>query len=52
MSESLSQHGQKGTEVAKALFLSPPSVSRLVESGENILYNQKHVAVKTADVEL
>ena len=30
-------HGYKGTEVAKALSLSPPSVSRLVENGENIL---------------
>ena len=45
-------HGYKGTEVAKALSLSPPSVSRLVENGENILDNQKHVAVKIADMEL
>ena len=52
MSESLSQHGQKGTEVAKALSLSPPSISRLVENGENILDNQKHVAVKMVDMEL
>jgi len=30
-------HGYKGTEVAEALSLSPSSVSRIVESGENIL---------------
>jgi len=30
-------HGYKGIEVAKALSLSPPSVSRIVENGENIL---------------
>lgn len=30
-------HGYKGTEVAKALSLSPSSVSRIVECGENIL---------------
>jgi len=45
-------HGYKGTEVVKALPLNPPSVSRLVENGENILDNQKHVAVKMADMEL
>jgi chromosomal replication initiation ATPase DnaA len=45
-------HGYKGTEVAKALSLSPPSVSRLVENGGKILDNQKHVAVKIADMEL
>jgi plasmid maintenance system antidote protein VapI len=45
-------HGDKGTEVAKALSLSPPSVSRLVENGENILDNQKEVAVKIANMEL
>jgi hypothetical protein len=45
-------NGYKGTEVAKALSLSPPSVSRLVENGEMILDNQKHVAVKIADMEL
>ena len=45
-------HGYKGTEVAKALSLSPPSVSRLVENGENILDNQKCVAVKIAVMEL
>ena len=45
-------HGYKGTEVAKALSLSPPSVSRLVENGEKILANQKHVAVKISDMEL
>jgi hypothetical protein len=45
-------HGYKGTEVAKALSLSPPSVSRLVENGENILDNQKHISVKMTDMEL
>lgn len=30
-------HGYKGTEVAKALSMSPPSVSRLVKNGEDIL---------------
>ena len=45
-------HGYKGTEVAKALSLSPPSVSRLVENGEKILDNQKHIAVKIIDMEL
>ena len=45
-------HGYKGTEVAKALSLSPPSVTRLVENGEKILDNQKHVSVKIADMEL
>ena len=45
-------HGYKGTEVAKTLSLSPLSVSRLVENGENILDNQKHVAVTMADMEL
>ena len=45
-------HGYKGTEVAKALSLSPPSVSRLVENGENILDNHKDVAVKMAAMEL
>ena len=45
-------HGYKGTEVAKALSLSPPSVSRLVVNGEKILDNQKHVAVKMTDMKL
>ena len=45
-------HGYKGTEGAKALSLSPSSVSILAENGENILGNQKHVAVKVEDVEL
>jgi len=39
-------HGYKGTEVAKVLLMSPPSVSRLVENGEIILDNQKDVAVR------
>ena len=45
-------HGYKGTAVAKALSLSPPSVSRIVENGENILDNQKDIAVKIADMEI
>ena len=45
-------HGYKGTEVAKALSLSPPSVSRIVECGENILDNQKDVGVKIACMEI
>ena len=45
-------NGYKGAEVAKALSLSPPSVSRLVENGEKILDNQKHVSVKMTDMEL
>ncbi|MDI6687999.1 MAG: transposase [Desulfobacterales bacterium] len=45
-------HGYKGIEVAEALSLSPSSVSRIVESGENILDNKKDVAVKIADMEI
>ncbi len=45
-------HGYKGTEVAKVLSLSPPSVSRLVENGDNILENQKHIAAKITNMEL
>ena len=45
-------HGYQGTEVAKVLSMSPPSVSRLVENGEIILDNQKDVAVKIANMEL
>ena len=45
-------HGYKGIEVAEALPLSPSSVSRIVESGENILDNKKDVAVKIADMEI
>jgi hypothetical protein len=45
-------HGYKGIEVAKALSLSPSSVSRIVESGKNILDNKKDVAVKIADMEI
>ncbi len=45
-------HGYKGIEVAEALSLSPSSVSRIVESGKNILDNKKDVAVKIADMEL
>ncbi len=47
-------HGYKGTEVAKVakvLSLSPPSVSRIVENADNILDNQKHIAVKIAHME-
>ncbi len=45
-------YGYKGIEVAEALSLSPSSVSRIVESGENILDNKKDVAVKIADMEI
>ena len=45
-------HGYKGIEVAQALCLSPASVSRIVENGENILDKQKDIAVKVADMEL
>lgn len=45
-------HGYKGIEVAEALSLSPSSVSRIVESGENILDNKKDVVVKIADMEI
>ena len=45
-------HGYKGTEVAKVLSLSPPSVSRLVENADNILDNQKHIAVKIRNMAL
>ena len=45
-------HGYKGIEVAEALSLSPSSVSRIVESGKNILDNKKDVAVKIADMEI
>jgi len=45
-------HSYKGIEVAEALSLSPSSVSRIVESGKNILDNKKGVAVKIADMEL
>ena len=44
--------GYKGTEVAKTLLLSPPSVSRIVENGENILDKRKDVAVEVGDLEL
>ena len=43
-------HGYKGVEVADALSLSPSTVSRIVERGENILDNQKDVAVRMADI--
>ncbi len=45
-------HGYKGTEVAKVLSMSPPSVSRLVENGEIILDDQKDVAVKITNMEI
>jgi len=45
-------YGYKGIEVAQALSLSPSSVSRIVESGENILDNKKDVAVKITDMEI
>jgi hypothetical protein len=45
-------HGYKGTEVAKAFSISLPSVSRIVENGENILDNQKNVALKITKMEL
>jgi putative transposase len=45
-------HGYKGTEVSQALSFSLPSVSRIVENGENILDNRKEVAVKIANMEL
>jgi len=45
-------YGYKGIEVAEALSLSPSSVSRIVESGKNILDNKKDVAVKIADMEI
>ena len=41
-----------GGEVSEALSLSPPSVSRLVENGANILGNQKDLAVKIAEMEI
>ena len=50
--DAVRNHGYYGTEVAKALSLSPPSVTRLVENGEIILDNQKDVAVKIEDMEL
>ena len=45
-------HGYKGIEVAEALSLSPSSVSRIVERGENILDNKKNIAVKITDMEI
>jgi len=38
--------------LAEALSLSPSSVSRIVESGENILDNKKDLAVKITDMEI
>ena len=37
---------------SRAVAMRPPSVSRLVENGEKILDNQKHVAVKMTDMAL
>ena len=45
-------HGYKGIEVAEVLSLSPSSVSRIVEKGENILANKKDIAAKIAEMAL
>ena len=45
-------HGYKGVGVPEALSMSPSSVSRIVETGENIFVNKKDVAVKIADMEI
>ena len=42
----------RGVEVAEALSVSPSTVSRIVECGENILDSKKNIAVKIADMEL
>ena len=45
-------HGYKGVEVAEALSVSPSTVSRIVECGENILDNQKDIGVKIVCMEI
>jgi len=42
---AIRNHGYKGVEVAEALSLSSPTVSRIVENGENILDNKKELAL-------
>ena len=49
---AIRNHGFKGIEVAKALSLSPPTVSRIVENGEKILENNRGIAVKVATMEI
>jgi len=41
-------YGYKGVEVAEALSLSSPTVSRIVENGENILDNNRKLALELA----
>ena len=45
-------HGYQGIGVAEALSLSPSTVSRIVECGENIFDNQKEAGVKIACMEI
>ena len=45
-------HGYKGIEIAEALSLSPATVSRIVENGENILDKQRDIAFKLANMEM
>jgi len=49
---AIRNHGYKGIEVAEALSLSPATVSRIVENGENILDKQRDIAVKLANMEI
>ena len=39
-------HGYKGVELAEALSLSPPTVSRIIEKGEFLLGKNKALRVK------
>lgn len=40
------QYGYKGVEIAEALSLSSPTVSRIVENGRKILDNNRELAVR------
>ena len=45
------QYGYKGVEVAEALSLSSPTVSRIVENGQKILDNNRELAVRLQRME-
>ncbi len=46
------QYGYKGVEVAEALSLSSPTVSRIVENGQKILDNNRELAVRLQRMEI
>ena len=49
---AIRQYGYKGVEVAEALSLSPPTVSRIVENGQKILDNNRDLAVRLQRMEI